>query len=166
MEFVVGLAGKRREVPIDHIELDETWTTREGYTIELYKHVRHYPPELTFGGGGFRIVPGQTTEMRGWPCPSCGSVDTSCWGVTTMTDAASFQCHDCRAEGEWSLYCSNTPSPVHLSAYCDCPEPDWTSAKSEPGAGIASALARLEELHDAGVLNDQELSAAKGRLSV
>lgn len=125
LRSVFDLVERRWAVPVDRVELTEAWTTHDGYRIEHYLHVRDYPPELILGGHGFRIMPGQRTEMRGWPCPRCGSVKPSSWGFTTVVEAW-FQCQDCQAEGEWSPYCTRSPAPIHLDDRCDC-EPEWAA---------------------------------------
>lgn len=106
----------RRKVPVSRTEKVDSWTTRDGDLIEEFKHVRDYPPDLILP----RIVPGQTTEMRGWRCPGCGSTDTSVWGVTTVPESGTFECNDCQAAGEWGIYCQR-PVPIHLDEKCDCP---------------------------------------------
>ena len=121
MDHVMQLVERRLQTPVVKVELVHSFETSEGHEIDEYSHVRDYPPELRFPG----IVPGQTTEMRGWPCPNCGSVDTSCWGVTTVAGSAGFECRSCGAKGRWSIYCRLRPTPVHLDAECDCPDPDW-----------------------------------------
>jgi hypothetical protein len=116
MVLAQRLAEERLAVPIiEAIEVDR-FTTKDGYEIVDYEHRRVYPQHLTFQG----IVPGQTEEDRGWPCPRCGSTDTSAWGVTTVIDHRSFECRDCEATGDWIFECARRPSPVHLHDECAC----------------------------------------------
>lgn len=116
MARATRLAEERRAVPVFEVIEDYRWTTPDGYEIVEYTHRREYPAHLRLPG----INPGQTEEMRGWPCPKCGSTDTSCWGVSTVPDTSSFECRNCDATGEWLLECPRHPSPIHLDDECAC----------------------------------------------
>jgi hypothetical protein len=133
MARATRLAEERRAVPVSEVVEDYRWTTPEGYEIVQYTHRRVYPARLKAP----RIVPGQTEEMRGWPCPNCGSTETSCWGVSSVPDLASFECRDCDATGMWVLECPRRPSPVHLDDECNC-APDC-GCEYDPGYGFLTA---------------------------
>ena len=109
------MAEDRRKVPVARVEMVDSWTSVDGDLIEMFHHVRDYPPELVFPP----IVPGQTTEMRGWRCPGCDSTNTSSWGVTTCPDSSSFVCNACGASAEFSAYCP-LPGGIHPGGRCDC----------------------------------------------
>lgn len=128
------LVNERRAVPVFEFVETDRWTTRDGYEIVEYEHRRVYPTHLRFSG----VNPGQTEEQRGWPCPTCGSTDTSVRGITTVPERSVFVCGGCGATGDWLFACRRRPSPVHLHGGCVCP-PEC-GCEYSPSRGIWMAM--------------------------
>ena len=108
----------RKKVPVARIEPTSGWVTEDGLEIRAYEHVRDYPPFLVFKG----LVPAQQTEVRGWPCPGCGSTETSTWSYTFSMGHGRFECTNCAAKRIFDISwpCRLRPTPVHLDGPCDC----------------------------------------------
>ena len=106
---------QRLEVPVSRTVATGAWLTDDGDLVTEFRHERDYPAHPRIPG----VVPGQTTELYGLPCPRCHSTDTSCWGVSTVIDKTSFECRSCGATGGSSPYCTRR-IPVHLDGPCDC----------------------------------------------
>ena len=109
---MVKAAERIGPIPVSRVDKVDEWTTADGDLIVEYEHYRDYPPPLRLP----RIVPGQTTEVRGWKCAKCGSKGTSIWGVTTVVGVGTFECGGCGVVTPWDEYCR-----LNDGAPCDCP---------------------------------------------